>query len=383
MSAPAGGPLVLYVDDERSNRVVFEQTFSGLFRVALADSGERALQLMAVEPAGVVIADQRMPGMQGTELLTLLKDRFPDTGRIILTAYSDPDAILDAVNKAVASRFLVKPWERKEMCAVIMGALESYLLQGKMRTLQLQLLDLQRLSSLGQLLGSVAHDMVSPLSAILTNCERLGEHAATLNVLRDRCGTDRLVREALEELAPIARETSQSARYLDDLVYGIRTHSRPASAAGEADPRSTVIFAANLVRSTASQRRVRLEFSAESLPAVQISPTGLCQLLVNLLTNAIQAVDGTRPTREVSVYADPRGEGVEFKVTDTGCGMPQTLLERVGHERITTKGAAEGTGLGLLICRELVRAAGGTFRIDSSEGVGTAVSFWLPARHPS
>ncbi|MHB8874933.1 MAG: sensor histidine kinase [Myxococcaceae bacterium] len=389
MSAPAVGPLVLYVDDELSNRVVFEESFSDLFRIALADSGERALEMMAAEPAAVVVSDQRMPVMQGTELLALLKERYPDTVRIILTAYSDPGPILDAVNKAGASRFLVKPWERKEMCAVIVGALESFALQTKMRRLQLQMMDLQRLSTLGSLLGNVAHDMVSPLTAIQINCERLTDHAATLKVVHDQSSAGRPAvigegaREALEELTPIATETLQSVRYLNDLVTGIRSHSRPVSANTEADPRTTVLFAANLLRSVASERRVKLEVAAGELPAVRISPTGLCQLLINLLTNAVQAMDESRPARVVAVGAGERSGGVEFKVTDTGCGIPAALLERIGHERVTTKGADEGSGLGMIICREIVRAAGGTFQVESTEGVGTAVTFWLPAVSPS
>src|SRR6476659_1984512 len=97
--------LVLYVDDERANRIVFEQSFNKKFRIKSVDSGEAALAVIAEEPVAVLVTDQRMPGMSGDELLVRFKSLSPDTIRIVVTAYSDLDPILRAVNEGLVVRY--------------------------------------------------------------------------------------------------------------------------------------------------------------------------------------------------------------------------------------------------------------------------------------
>lgn len=382
MAERAQQPLVLYVDDEAPNRIVFQRTFAARFRVELASSGEEALERVAQETPAVVVADQRMPGMAGTELLAALRERSPETVRVILTAYADPGPMLDAINRAGASRYIVKPWSASEMNAVLDGAVAAFELQRQVRGLQLELIESNRFGALGELVASLAHDMSSPLSALVTNMERLGAHAQSVSALAERAerGGIALVepeRDAVEELPDIAEESLESAGYLANLVGGIRGQAR-ASLAESAEPSRVLAYVLPLVRGLAVERGGRIDVDADPSPPVALAPTELTQILVNLATNAAQALSRALPQRRVTLRVKPEAERVRFEVQDTGCGMDPAQLAKAGKERFTTKPEGQGTGLGLTTVRRLVEARGGKLELESAPGAGTTVRLWLP-----
>src|SRR4051812_10487231 len=105
-------PLVLYVDDEVINLKVFEASFKNRFGVMTCLGGAAALELLRSRPGdfGVLITDQRMPTMNGVELLEVVRGEFPDIQRMLITAYSDMQAVTDSVNRGQVSRYFVKPW---------------------------------------------------------------------------------------------------------------------------------------------------------------------------------------------------------------------------------------------------------------------------------
>jgi two-component system response regulator AtoC/two-component system response regulator HupR/HoxA len=117
---------VIVVDDESDNLDAFRFAFRKSFKLHFALGGEEALALLAtVEPA-VVVADQRMPGMSGIELLREVKKRFPDSGAILLTAYADLEVLIDAVNTGAVDRYVQKPWDSKEFAVVLRQAIEAH-----------------------------------------------------------------------------------------------------------------------------------------------------------------------------------------------------------------------------------------------------------------
>jgi PAS domain S-box-containing protein len=118
-------PTVLYVDDERPNLTAFAWEFEPYYRVLVAESGERALALLEEHEVQVVIADQRMPGTLGSELLAHVRTTRPDTVRMILTGYSDIEAVIDAINRGGIYHYFSKPWKGAELRLTIDHALEA------------------------------------------------------------------------------------------------------------------------------------------------------------------------------------------------------------------------------------------------------------------
>jgi len=108
---------VLFVDDEPGNIELFKMQFEGAFAVRTAAGGDEALAIMAREAIGVVLTDERMPGMTGVDLLARAVLRWPDTVRVIISAYSDSPRLLQAINRGHAHEYLVKPWDKAELAA--------------------------------------------------------------------------------------------------------------------------------------------------------------------------------------------------------------------------------------------------------------------------
>ncbi|MCB9655113.1 MAG: response regulator [Deltaproteobacteria bacterium] len=137
------GPFILYVDDERGNRVVFQHAFAKQFAIVVAESAQEALAIMADNAARVaaLVTDQRMPGMTGNELLAEVKRLYPEVPRIVMTAYSDVQPILLAMNHGLAARYILKPWKREEVERTLAWALECFEETRRESRLMLGLLD--------------------------------------------------------------------------------------------------------------------------------------------------------------------------------------------------------------------------------------------------
>jgi CheY-like chemotaxis protein len=120
-------PKMLVVDDEPDNLDLLYRTFRRDFNVFKADSGITALEVLAAEgEVAVIISDQRMPEMKGTEFLSKTVPQFPDTMRIILTGFTDVEDLVDAINSGQVYKYITKPWDPNELKAVVQRAAETY-----------------------------------------------------------------------------------------------------------------------------------------------------------------------------------------------------------------------------------------------------------------
>lgn len=115
-------PCVLYVDDEASNLQAFMAAFRKNFKVLLANSLQEAWELLGKHDVHVVMADQRMPGTPGTELLSLVRDRYPRIRRMLVSGYSDIQAVIDAINDGGVMRYISKPWQPDQVLTAVQSA---------------------------------------------------------------------------------------------------------------------------------------------------------------------------------------------------------------------------------------------------------------------
>jgi response regulator RpfG family c-di-GMP phosphodiesterase len=126
---------VLYVDDEAHNLQSFKATFRRTFEVFIAESGKEGLEIFKNNAIDVLITDQRMPEMTGIELLMEVKKIDDEPMRILLTGYSDINAVIDAINKGQVYRYLSKPWQEDELRYTIESAYEVFYLRRENREL--------------------------------------------------------------------------------------------------------------------------------------------------------------------------------------------------------------------------------------------------------
>ena len=114
---------VLYIDDEKTNTDAFLMLFKNEFTVFTSDSAERGLKIMDKKDIGLVITDERMPGMSGIEFLENVVQRWPDTIRIIISAHNDTDRLYRAINKGHAHEYILKPWDTKKLKRTVVNSL--------------------------------------------------------------------------------------------------------------------------------------------------------------------------------------------------------------------------------------------------------------------
>lgn len=131
-------PKILYIDDEQDNLVVFKSAFRRIYDVYTATSALEGLKTLENEEIPIIITDQRMPKMTGVEFLKNLPDE-PDNIRMILTGFSDIDAIIEAINTGKVYRYITKPWDKEELKITIDKALETLQLRNRNKSLIIEL----------------------------------------------------------------------------------------------------------------------------------------------------------------------------------------------------------------------------------------------------
>lgn len=383
--------LILYVDDEHANRVVFQATFGKKFKIKVVPSAEDALTFFSTthEPVAVIVSDQRMTGMSGDELLRRVKDISPDTVRMILTAYSDLEPILGAVNEGLVARYVIKPWDRTELEETLRWALEAFVAGRQNSALQLRLVATERLRTLGQVSASVLHDLNQPVMAVSMGAEQLAELSkiapALSRLSKGETALNDSERSTLallgEELPELAQSLASCASFMTDLMKQMRQFQRHDTApptSGDVLPGPVLKLALSMCRSGGLLAGTKLAFEGPTdLPRVRATSTDLLQVVVNLIRNAQQALEEHHVRDGVVKVQASVGAGLlTISVRDNGPGMPADVLAKLGTPFYTTREA--GTGLGIAQCKRLVGRLGGDLRIESTPGAGTSVTFTLP-----
>jgi signal transduction histidine kinase len=374
---PTERPSILYVDDEQINLKVFEANFKNRFNVITCLGGAAAIEALRARPGevAVVLTDQRMPQMTGVELLEKVKVEFPDIQRMLVTAYSDMQAVTDSVNRGQISRYFVKPWNRDDLAAALEDGLRIFELQLRLRDVEVRMLRSERLAAIGQVSAGIAHELMNPVSYLTQNVITLRGELKELNDwARPVLATAPNARltELLDELPELMSDVEQGAQLVRTLALGVRTQARGEDKADSCELSEVALFASKLAR---AEVRQRAEMTIRG-PTVKVfgGQVKLTQVLLNLVVNAAQAMDGLgrRGTIEVG-WEDLGAEGAKMWVKDNGAGIPVELQERVFEPLFTTRPIGVGTGLGLAICRDLMRSVGGEITLKSQVGVGTTI----------
>jgi two-component system, NtrC family, sensor kinase len=371
---------VLFVDDEEGNLLVSEAVCGDDFEVLTARSGSVALELMRAYEVGVIVCDQRMPEMSGVELLEKVQAEFPDSVRLLVTAYTDVGAAIDAINRGRVRRYLKKPWEPEELKAEIADALERYLTRRQLRELERRLVQTERVYALGIVAAGIGHELRNPISWITTNLQHslaeLGELSEAL-LANDAV----LASGKVDEIRAALQDASMGAERVAEIVSAIQLSMlRPAGENEIVDLEEVVHLALRLVEGDL-RRAGKLDLQVNGSPRVRGSRTQLSQIVVNLLINAIHAVAKLSPASAViAVRIGSDGKLASLEVADCGAGVPEQDRERIFDPFFTTKPGV-GTGLGLAISRKIAAELGGTLEVERDGRLAGAVfRLTLPAQ---
>ncbi len=243
---------------------------------------------------------------------------------------------------------------------------------------QMDLYESARLRSVGQLAAGVAHEINNPIGFISSNLKVARDYVKDLQQLVPDSDQSR---ELLDDFTNLIEESSDGARRIASIVSDLKTFSSIDQADyTQCDVNELLSSAVHLLQTEYGHDVEILEKPGE-LPKISGHPSRLSQTFYNLLDNAAQAlrlrengIEGGRILARTSVESD----GIQVVIQDNGCGIAEDIRERVFDAFFTSRPVGAGTGLGLTVARDTVRAHRGTIQIDSREGTGTRVTLVLP-----
>ena len=238
------------------------------------------------------------------------------------------------------------------------------------KAIQTRLVEADRLSALGVLSAGIAHEINNPLAYLLLNLEYLSRELPTLLQAPQK----------LDSLMVRVRDACHGAERVASIVRDLRTFARAdESMRGPIDVKAALESALNIASSEIKQRGALVR-DYEPVPPVDANPNRIEQVLLNLLLNAAQALPSPEePGHEVRARLRTRDGQVSIVIEDTGSGIPEELLGKIFDPFFTTKPVGVGTGLGLPICRSIVRGLGGEISVRSTPGRGSEFTVILPA----
>jgi len=232
----------------------------------------------------------------------------------------------------------------------------------QMVAMQQQLLQAQRLATVGQMASTFAHEIGSPLSALSVQAQLLLEDS-------------NLTAEQRETLGIIRRQIQTVVQIVNDLLRSAR---RGPADFVSTDINGTLENVMQLVRPKLVAQRVTVKADLQPLPTVRGYPLYLQEAFLNLINNASDAMpDGGR--MEVKSWYDSESHLANVRISDTGPGIDPSVAEHIFDHFVTTKEIGQGTGLGLAIVKEIVENHRGTVRVESNEGTGTVAHVAFPA----
>jgi len=370
------GYPVLYVDDEELALQSFNIQFCNDFTIYTAKSSEEALPILNTENIAVIITDQRMPKVPGVELLKQVMSTHPDVVRILITAYTDLDLVIKAINDGNVYRYVSKPYNEDEVRSTIRQAIEHYYLVKERERLYAEKVETMRkiaranrLSAMGIMAAGMAHEINNPLVAISTFLQMLPHKYAEAS--KDR--------EYWEELYGVAVREVERIRLL---VHQLLSYSK-VTQSEKFEPVSIneilqemVVFVENEAKKKGIH--IKREYGAD-LPAGLMDRNRMKQVFLNILLNAVQATGrgGTIIVTTRYIVEDPENQFLQVAISDTGSGISQENLEKLFTPFFTTK-ESEGSGLGLMTSHHIVDEHRGMIDVKSELGKGTTFTLQLP-----
>jgi len=282
----SNAPYLLYVDDEVANLHAFQLAFEDHFSILTANSADEAMEKLSCGQVAVLLTDERMPNGTGSQLCVRARSAYPNVARMIVTAYSDITAVLDAVNQGHVSRYFLKPWREDEMVDAIKTALDLHKLTSATQDLQVRLMQREQQATAAVLLRKVLHELGNPAAALRSN---LGYLSDAMGDLPSLIRSDK--QSAVEATADLAQVVREAVGAVDDMVQRIEIlragDVRPA-ASSRSQLDEAVAVAAALVRNSVSQR-AQLDVDIKDRLTVAVERSRLTQIATNLLTNACEA----------------------------------------------------------------------------------------------
>lgn len=433
---------ILVVDDETTVRQFIVRLLqSEGYEVRQAGSGEEGLDLLKNFPeVGVIISDQRMPGLSGVEFLTRTRDLAPEAIRILLTGFADMEATVAAINEGGASHYLTKPIQEEQFLRTVRKSvslieavrervvlLETVNRQNEeLRAWQEKLesrvagqtgeiqrkneelteayarleasrevaIQQEKMAAIGQLAAGVAHEINNPIGFIASNLRTLSRYGEKLLTFMEML-QNALMKAGQSDLSAEMAQLRKQAKIdyiLEDIGHLVQESLagtehmqqivqglKSFSYADKGELRPTDLN--ECLESTIQVAWNEIKYKATLHRDFGELPSTRCnaQQLKQVFVNLlVNAAHAMTQQGEITVTTRHKDGNIVITIADNGCGIPQEHLSRIFEPFFTTKEIGKGTGLGLSIALEIMKKHGGDISVSSEPGRGTKFTLQLP-----
>ena len=390
---------ILVVDDDPINRQVIRNLLSiQNYNVTEVSSGHEAVQaLESSTQIDLILLDIMMPRMSGYEVCEKIREQRHkhELPIIFLTAKTHPTDLVTAF-KAGGNDFISKPVSKGELLSRVQTHLQ--LLQvhrnlskkhQQLKDTQSQLIQSEKMASLGILVAGVAHELNNPAACIKLNAEYFSRVWKEIIPVLDQYAqtnedfdiTDLPYEKSKKEVEKLMNGLQEDSNRIQTIIEELTNFSRkedsPGKQAVEINKviQSAVNLTHNLVKKSIKHFSYELE---KGLPLIYGSSRRLEQVFINLIRNACQALRDNTQGLHISTTYDKEKKQILVKVKDEGVGIEAENLECIMDPFFTTKTSGEGVGLGLSISFNIIQEHGGKINFESKPGKGTTVSVTLP-----
>jgi two-component system, NtrC family, sensor kinase len=430
--------LILIVDDTPANLKVLSETIEiGGYAVAVALTGEQALRQCQHNPPDLILLDVQMPGIDGFETCLRLKQdpATKDIPVIFMTALFEPEHKIKGFNVGAVD-YITKPFRQEEVLArvkihlqihhlsrqlemknllltQINDSLEERVIQrtSALQQVQLQLVQQEKLSALGQLVAGVAHEINNPVSFIYGNVSHAQQYVRELIEVLDayqaQCPNipdslqDRIEAVDLpflkQDLIKLLDSMGNGANRIREIVLSLRNFSRLDEAVWKAVDihegiENTLLILQHRLKANPQRAAIHIAKNYGQMPLVDCFPGQLNQVFMNLLANAIDALDESDQKRQpearnaqpsaIAIHTEVLNSNwVRIRVQDNGLGIPDSVKWKLFDPFFTTKPIGKGTGLGLFISHQIVvERHGGKLFCQSPADGGAEFTIEIPIR---
>ena len=354
-------PSVLFLDDEVGNLTGFKAQFRRIFDIEVALTAQEAREKLAEKPFHVLLTDQRMPEMSGVEFCESIKDDYPDTVRILVTAYADINTVIDAINKGQVYRYIAKPWQDEDIMVAIKNGVD---LAVSRRELRKRTDELQKAyDELNRFIYSASHDMRAPLTSILgvvnlaeqeTTDERMHEYLrmVEVSVKRMEVLNNNVIDYYINNKKQARLEVLDFVEMIDQTVSSLRYYLGA----------NTIKFDINIEQTT--------KFMSDGFRVRSI--------VNNLISNAIKFQRPDNPDKRITVTGTIDENRVVLKVADNGIGIKSESLNHIFDMFYRATFINAGSGIGLYVTKESIDKLEGKIDVQSAEGQGTSFTIEVP-----
>jgi len=418
---------ILVVDDNPTNiQVLFDFLSEIGYRVAIAKSGEAALQRLESYRPDILLLDVMMPGIDGFETCQQLKANpiTADIPVIFMTALADSVDKVRGLSLGAVD-YITKPIQQEEALARIRVHLQLSQSQrdlerrstdlahalDHLKQTQVKLIQSEKMSCLGQMLAGVAHEINNPVNFIYGNLDPAQQHIQDLMTFLDlyeECYPqphpkiqtwmeDVDVDYLKDDLPKLMNTLKSGGERIRQLVLSLRNFSRLDDSKYRSVDiheglESTLLILQHRLKARSDHSRIQVVRDYQSLPMVECYPSQLNQVLMNILSNAIDALDERDQQRSLSeVEAMPStitirtevlsSETIAIRIIDNGAGIVEHCQTKLFEPFFTTKPIGKGTGLGLSISHQIVTEKhGGRLTFQSTPGQGTEFTIEIPIK---